>query len=594
MRFARIVLGLLLALVGLLVTIVGAAAAFWLVGPDNTLDTGEQQLTTKGLAVMTPPDLLDRHGPTLHVTASSSKPVFVGIGHDLDVASYLSKSQYSRVVRLSIPPQLDTQEMKGGVTRLNPPTGLEWWTVKATGTGTQSISWPIEDGRYDAVVMNANGSPGVDAKVTLGVELDGLFGTCLVVFGIGVILLVVGLLLMFLRRKRPAAPIPVEPAAQYGPPPYQVAQLQGNQPPGYQGPAPQAPGYQGQTPQAPGYQGQGNQGQGYPGQGPVRRVVAAVTGVSLLLVATGCVAVPAKNTSASVSRPAVTVADGLAVVKKYNEINNKANQARDAKLAGTIEAYPTLAQTQAGFAIGRKLDAAGKDKVKAFTFTKPQIGAPQFSAYPMSFVASSGVSSNADSLQIGVWRRENAGAPWVLTHSVYPRSTMKLPSVDGLRAPAKADWAKLSSLPLSAGNNFVAYLTGGAKSPKAGLFEPSPGTLEVIDSRAKSKVADAKESYIASVTDTFQLSGDPVTFITKSGEALVFLALTEEYVQRIAPNSNAYWTSGSATAFSHNIKYYNYLNQNYLHQIALVIPPKGKGKIRILSLDGQLVDAGGS
>jgi hypothetical protein len=41
MRFVRIFFGLLSAMVGLLVTIVGAAAAFWLVGPDNTVDTGK-------------------------------------------------------------------------------------------------------------------------------------------------------------------------------------------------------------------------------------------------------------------------------------------------------------------------------------------------------------------------------------------------------------------------------------------------------------------------------------------------------------------------------------------------------------------------
>lgn len=62
MRFARITLGLLLALVGVLVTLAGAVVAFWLVGPDNTVDTGEQRLASKGLAVMTAPDLLDRHG----------------------------------------------------------------------------------------------------------------------------------------------------------------------------------------------------------------------------------------------------------------------------------------------------------------------------------------------------------------------------------------------------------------------------------------------------------------------------------------------------------------------------------------------------
>jgi hypothetical protein len=62
-----------------------------------------------------------------------------------------------------------------------------------------------------------------------------------------------------------------------------------------------------------------------------------VTAVSVLLAATGCVAVPERNTSQLLSRSAVTVAGGQAVVKRYNEINNKANQARDEKLSETIE-----------------------------------------------------------------------------------------------------------------------------------------------------------------------------------------------------------------------------------------------------------------
>ena len=56
---------------------------------------------------------------------------------------------------------------------------------------------------------------------------------------------------------------------------------------------------------------------------------------------------------------------------------------------------------------------------------------------------------------------------------------------------------------------------------------PSPGTVGLLTNRAKEKVADAKESYISTVTDTFTASGDPVTFITSSGEALVFLSVAE-------------------------------------------------------------------
>jgi hypothetical protein len=576
MRFVRIFFGLLSALVGLLVTIVGAAAAFWLVGPDNTVDTGEQQLAGKGLAVMTAPDLLDRHGPTLHVTAKAAdglRPIFVGVGNDLDVASYLGTSQHTQVVRLAVPVKLDTREFKGGLAPLAAPAGLDWWAAKASGNGSQSIAWPIADGRYDVVVMNADGKPGTDAKVNLGVELDGAFVTSLLVLGAGLILLVVGLLLMFLRRRRPDAPEPVAsygPPAQYGPPAYQGQ---------WQGPG------QGQRPGQ--WQGQGQ------GSSPVRRVAVVATAASVLLAATGCVAVPERNTNQSLSRPAVTIAGGQAVVKRYNEINNKANQARDEKLSETIEGDPVLGLTRAGFKISRATDASGKNKIKPFTYPKPQIGAPQFSAYPMRFVVASGVSTDKTVRQLGVWERQSAGSPWLLTYSVYPSATMKLPSMDGLRLPAKADWGKLSTLPKTAAENLAQYFTAGVKSPKAAAFIPSPGTTALLTGRAKSKVADAKLSYISTVADTFRVSGEPLTFFAKSGEALVFLALSEQYLQRITPGSNAYWARGAVTAFSTQVKYTQGLTQDYLQQVALVIPLKGKGKIRILSVDGDLVGAGG-
>jgi hypothetical protein len=320
-------------------------------------------------------------------------------------------------------------------------------------------------------------------------------------------------------------------------------------------------------------------------------VVAAAA--SVLLAATGCVAVPVRNTSQSLSRPAVTIADGQAVVKRYNEINNKANQARDEKLSETIEGDPVLGLTRAGFKIGRATDSAGKDKTKPFTYTKPEIGAPQFSAYPMRFVVASDVSTDKTYRHLGVWERQNAGSPWLLTYSVYPPATMKLPSMDGLRLPVKADWGKLSTLPKTAAENVAQYFTGGVKSPKAAAFVPSPGTTSLLTGRAKSKVADAKPSYISTVADTFRASGEPLTFFTKSGEALVFLALSEQYLERIAPKSSAYWTSGAVTAFSSQVKYTQGLTQDYLQQVALVIPLKGKGKIRILSVDGHLVGAGG-
>jgi hypothetical protein len=669
MRFARIALGLLLTLAGLVVTFAGAVTAFWLVGPDNTITTGSRQFISQGLAVITAPDLLDRHGPTLHVTATGDKPVFVGVGQDLDVANYLAGTAHTRLIRFDPPATFGTQEMRGRSPRLTAPAELDWWVAQAGGSGEQSVAWPIQDGRYDVVVMNADGTPAVGAEVRFGVEVDRAFGLCLLVLGAGILVLTLGLLLTFRRRPaavRVPAAVAIRPAQLGIPASARQAMIAQPEPTAPEPTAPEPtepepmlpepiaaapmlmtpaavakakspaflvavgvvaddgePGYDDRRYDERGYDERGYDERGYD-ESPyevrshddeepatvrleespefkrsdeaVRKTAALLASGALLLTTTSCGLLPAKNSAAApATRPAVTLADAQAVVTRYNKVNNQANQTRDARLAETIEANPTLAQTRAGYLIGRKLDAAGKDKAEPFTFTEPQIGAPEFGSYPMRFVVSSGVSTAPGSRQLGVWQRQSAGTPWLLTHSVYPLKTMNLPPMEGLRTPAKADLDKLYSLPSSAGANLAAYLSGGTKSAQANLFLPSPGTTKLLERRAKSKVADTKETYIASVADTFELSGAPLTFITSTGDALVFLSLTEQYLQRVEPGSNAYWTSGEATAFSSMVKYTQTLHQDYLYQVALVIPTKTTGSaIRILSIDGQLVGAGGS
>ncbi|WP_405062846.1 hypothetical protein OG474_14745 [Kribbella sp. NBC_01505] len=697
MRFARTALGLLLTLIGLVAGIAGAAAAFWLVGPDNTISTGGRALTSDGLAVVTAPDLLDRHGPTLRVSVTGSKPLFVGIAQDLDVADYLSGAAHTRVIRYDVPSTISTQTMNGFTNKLTPPADLDWWVAKSGGAGNQSIAWPMQDGRYSVVVMNADGTPAVDAKVSFGIELHRSFGISLLVLGAGVVALTLGIALAFRRptvrsgeaadqagavqvpssagaaaalgTSTPAstlvaardanpfapanqAPAPataviddvpayrapeVRPAARSTddeateklaviaqprpkpePKPASAARLQTEPPvrpvqamrsaPMLMSPAAVARAKSRATlptsvpaaaaPETPPTETLPlvESPEFVKSDEAVKRTAALLASGALLLTATSCGLMPPKNSlTAPDARPAVSVADATAVVAKYNELNNKANAARDDKLAGTIEAEPTLAQTRAGYQIGRKIDAAGKTTDKPFTFTNPVVGAPEFTAYPMRFVVTTGVSGAADTRQLGVWERENAGAPWLLTHSVYPGASIDLPAMEGVRTPSRADLNSLATQPTAVAPTLAAYLTGGPKAAEAKLFTASPGMAKLLEQRSQSKVADAAESYIAAVEDTYKPSGTPVTFMTADGEGLVFLSLTEQYMQRVEPGSNAYWTSGEATAFSSMVKYTQTLHQDYLHQVALVIPAKSTGgPIRILSMDGQLVGAGGS
>ncbi|MGW5192403.1 hypothetical protein ACWEOO_24370 [Kribbella sp. NPDC004138] len=855
MRIARITLGLLLSLSGLMAAVAGAVAAFWLVGPDNTISTPGRELTSRGLAVVTAPALLDRHGPTLHVSASGDKPLFVGVGRDLDVRDYLSGAAHTQLVRFDPPGMFGTQELRGASAKLTPPGELDWWVAQSVA-GSQSVSWPIQDGLYDVVVMNADGTPAVGGQVTFGIEVHRLFGICLLVLGAGVLVLALGLTLMLRRRRvvvadttelpvikndripvlvstAPVArentpayrvspfapdrvspfaptPTPAEPAAvkaaiksasqtaaaataaqataaavtaatEAGPAgaatagtataaaaraaaaravaatagaasaepasasPATAAAAVGTAAAGCAtagsaaatgatssaasaaaasaspataaaagtamagaatigaatagaaatrgaatiGAAPAAAGTAGSATAPAGTaaaatagagpaavaagsvagvglgRGAGGAGRAVPVRGArvrpavpvapvfmsaaavarakapvligagaaqrheapaqppheepaedvapetvplavspefvksdeaVRRTAALLASGALLLTATSCSLVPPKNTlTAADSRPAVTLADAQAVVQRYSQLNNQANRTRDAKLAATIEGNPTLAQTQAGFLIGRKLDAAGKEVSKPFSYTDPEVGAPQFTSYPMRFVVSSGVSNAPGNRQLGVWQRQSAGSPWLLTHSVYPPKAVELPAVDGMRTPQAADLEQLQRQPETVAKDLAAYLSGGKNAPQSKLFTPSPALTQTLDLRGKSKAADTAEPYIASVTDTFAPSGKPLTFITASGDALVFLSLTEQYLQRVEPGSNAYWTSGEATAFSSMVKYTQTLHQDYLHQVALVIPVKSSGDaVQVLSIDPQLVGAGGA
>ncbi|MFD7152978.1 hypothetical protein ACFV9C_00175 [Kribbella sp. NPDC059898] len=833
MRFARITLGLLLALSGLVATVAGAVAAFWLVGPDNTITTPQRELAGKGLALVSSPELLDRHGPTLHVSVSGDKPLFVGVAQDLDVRDYLAGVAHTQVTRFGLPATFGTEEVRGRTNKLTPPGELDWW-VAQSAAGAQSLSWPVQDGRYDVVVMNADGTPAVGAQVTFGLQVHRLFGLCLLVLGAGVLALAFGVAL--LRRRRPArdevsdtreipvintripalasaelaeydeelgpayrvspfhpdrvspfAPLPeqeeepaeVEPAAEPTALPTPAAtttaasattataagstptgaaastttaSAAGSTPTGAAastasaeagapipatgsanstparaaaststsgsasaatagaaastsatgaaasaasaaGPArlqpvvarsapavPAAPMFMsaaavqrakapvligaGARHEEPPYGGNGDAAARYDeparperagagarhersvsgGQGgaanssrggespygeqvggrsaarmakaarvdeeivplaespeyvksdeAVRRTAALLASGALLLTTTSCGLLPPKNSlTVPDARPAVTLADAQAVVQRYNQLNNQANRTRDSKISATIEGNPTLAQTQAGFAIGRKLDAAGKEVPKPFSYTNPQIGAPQFASYPMRFVVSSGVSDAPGSRQLGVWQRQNAGAPWLLTRSVYPAKTTPVPSLDGLRTPDTADLNLLRAQPDAVAKDLAAYLTGGVKAPQAKSFAASPSLKSLLDLRAKTAASDTAEPYIASVNDAFLPSGTPLSFITSNGDALVFLSLTEQYLQRVEPGSNAYWTSGEATAFSRMVKYTQSLHQDYLHQVALVIPTKESGKqVQVLSVDPQLVGAGG-
>jgi hypothetical protein len=419
------------------------------------------------------------------------------------------------------------------------------------------------------------------------------------VFAIGLVLLALGIFLILFRGRRTSTPDPVFAApGGYGPPQYGPPQY-GPQQPGPHGPGPQGPGPHGPGPHGPGPHGPGLHGPGpqQPPQqqspaGPLRRGLAVTAAFALV---SGCAAVPEPNTVATLTRPAVSNEAAAAVIKHYNEVNNAANRKRDDKLIATVEGGNLLRQSQAGYTISRTLDKAGKKLTKPYTYNEPVIGAPSFGSYPMRFLSSAEISGTKEYKHLGVWERETAGSPWLLTFSAGPKSAVKLPDLAGVRLATKSDDTKLVAAPQAAATALAEYLTAGAKSPRAASFAPSTEVTAFLSSIAAEKAEALDEPrYFRTATVTLGVNEPPTTFVTKSGTALVFVNLTKDYLATAQPNSWLRWVSGPVVAFSPStLKHDNALTKKSLVDVALLVPPKGSGKIQLVSLESQLVDAGG-
>ena len=141
----------------------------------------------------------------LRVDPSADKPLFVGIAPTDRVRSYLDGAAHATVTDVDYSPfHADYRESRGDAA-LAPPAGQDFWAASTHGKGTQTLTWDVESGSWSVVVMNADGSPGVDAGVSAGADvpiLDELAWASTATGG----LLFAGAALLFVIGMRPRRP----------------------------------------------------------------------------------------------------------------------------------------------------------------------------------------------------------------------------------------------------------------------------------------------------------------------------------------------------------------------------------------------------
>ena len=150
------------------------------------ISTDTQRFSTRTAAIATDNLDVDSSGPgwltshdryghmRLEVSSRNGKPVFVGIARTRDVDAYLAGAAHETLTDLDFSPFTPEYRTNDGVRRPGAPAAQDIWVASATGRGTRTLDWKVRDGSWSVVLMNADGSPAVDAAVSAGVSLPFL------------------------------------------------------------------------------------------------------------------------------------------------------------------------------------------------------------------------------------------------------------------------------------------------------------------------------------------------------------------------------------------------------------------------------------
>lgn len=212
-RVLLFVFGALAALVALGL-VVGGVALLALFGSDGWFDSSRKEVATDTYALISDPVEIEDELPAgssfdirLRLRAESvgaSDEVFIGIAQAVDVDRYLADVPHEVVTDIEWGQRGVRTDRFDGSREPGPPGDETFWVESTTGSSQRTLDWELEEGSYRFVVMNADGSAGLDARVRLGARVPFAYP-----LGIGflaaaaVLALVAVLLIVFGFRSRP-------------------------------------------------------------------------------------------------------------------------------------------------------------------------------------------------------------------------------------------------------------------------------------------------------------------------------------------------------------------------------------------------------
>lgn len=186
-RILVVVVGVLAGIVGAALVIGGTAGLVFrlaFVRGGGFLSLGELRLASGAYAVVSQAGGWGGEGTwwrggraTVRLEVRGTDPggaLFVGVADRRDALAYLAGVARDEVVDFALrPARVGYRSVPGGPPP-EPPGRRPIWAARAEGSGPQTLTWEVKPGNWTVVLMNADGSPGVEAWASVGVRIPGL------------------------------------------------------------------------------------------------------------------------------------------------------------------------------------------------------------------------------------------------------------------------------------------------------------------------------------------------------------------------------------------------------------------------------------
>lgn len=217
-KILAVIFGALLLLVaaavfagGLVIANADQDANDFFVSDSNRLETGSYAIVVDSVEVDEAPSwVVDWLTNVLDVriaaTSTTGDDLFMGMGDSADVEAYLEGVAYDEVISLDLDPVEVEYREHAGTAVLAVPGDQGFWVASAEGPVTRTLDWVIEPGTWSFVLTNADAATGVSADIVTGVKVANITTLMWVLFGIGMVLALIGLALLIGGLRSPRQP----------------------------------------------------------------------------------------------------------------------------------------------------------------------------------------------------------------------------------------------------------------------------------------------------------------------------------------------------------------------------------------------------